>query len=65
MSEIDVALSVLCVTANQDEVLTQGEIAEVCGCSRGYIDKVEREAMKKIKQPAFFFGFFDYYDSVV
>lgn len=62
---IDLSLSVLCATADEDQTLTQGEIAEFCGCSRGYIDAEERRAMKKIKRLAFFFGAFDYYDSII
>ena len=49
VTEIDVALEVLCITAKRDETLTTAEIAEVCGCSQSYISEVMRSGIKKLK----------------
>jgi DNA-directed RNA polymerase specialized sigma24 family protein len=49
VNEIDLALSVLCVTANRDETLTTYEIADVCECSQTLISKTLRNALKKLR----------------
>ena len=49
ITEIDVALEVLCITAKRDETLTTAEIAEVCGCSQSYISEVIRSGIKKLQ----------------
>lgn len=49
MSNIDLNLSVLCIVAKPGTVLTQAAIAEHCGCSRAYIDIVEKTAIKKLQ----------------
>lgn len=56
---IDLGLTVLCAVAKYDETLSQGEIAEICGCSRGMIGKIEKRAMQKIKEQFFQMGISD------
>ncbi len=47
---IDLALSVLCVTAARDETLTTYEIAEFCDCSQTLISKNMRSGLAKLKK---------------
>ena len=47
---IDLALSVLCVTAARGETLTTYEIAEFCDCSQTLISKNMRSGLAKLKK---------------
>lgn len=47
---IDLALSVLCVTAGRDETLTTYEIAELGDCSQTLISKNMRSGLAKLKK---------------
>lgn len=50
--DIGAALARLLAETPRGVTLTQEEIAGACGCSRGYIWLVEKEAMAKLrKQP--------------
>lgn len=51
VNEIDLALSILCLTAERDETLTTGEIADICGCSQTLISQISRSAIKKLQGP--------------
>lgn len=49
LTQIDLALSVMCATAARDETLTTYEIAEVCECSQTLISQTLRNALKKLR----------------
>ena len=46
---IDAGLSLLASITPRGVCLTQQEIADACGCSRGYIYLLEKQAIKKIR----------------
>lgn len=46
---IDIGLSVLCATAKPGQTLSYVAIAEVCGCNQGYIQQVQMNALRKLK----------------
>lgn len=48
--EVDLALSVMCAVVPTPITFSNGEIADVCGCSRQTIEKIYRRAMKKVGQ---------------
>lgn len=47
---IDAGLLLLNAVRAPGAVLTQQEIADACGCSRGYIYLLEKQALEKIRQ---------------
>ncbi len=47
---IDAGLELLSRATPRGMIRTQEEIAYACGCSRGYIWAVEREALKKLRR---------------
>jgi transcriptional regulator len=48
--DIDAALARLLAETPRGVTLTQEQIADACGCTKGYIWLVEKEAMKKLRQ---------------
>lgn len=52
VSEIDLALSVMCTVASRDETLNTVEIAELCGCSQTLISQIARDALNKLRGDA-------------
>lgn len=49
-NQIDLGLSVLCAVSARGETLGCKAIAEVCGCSRVYIDRIQRVALMKARR---------------
>lgn len=49
-TDIDIGLTALCLHAKQGETLTFLDIADVCGCSKQMIQKIESTALKKLKR---------------
>lgn len=47
---IDMALAVLDIVREPGEALTLEEIADICGCTRSCVLKIERKALKKLRQ---------------
>ena len=47
-AQVELGLSILCSFAEYDDTLTALEIAEVCGCSRQYINNIEKRALEKL-----------------
>lgn len=48
-ADIDIGLAVLCAVTPPGVTLSQGEIADVCGCTRNRIYEIERDAVRKLK----------------
>lgn len=48
--EIDLGLAVLEVLTPAGTALSQGDIADVCGCSRSCIYLIELSALKKLRR---------------
>lgn len=48
-NEIDLALAVLSAVALSGQTLTQSEIADVCGCDRQTIFRIEKRALKNLR----------------
>jgi|SaaInlV_100m_DNA_6_1039743.scaffolds.fasta_scaffold21399_1 hypothetical protein len=57
---VDIALSVLCSISKQGESLSSIELADMCDCSTGYIQSIERKAIKKLRNKARHYGINDY-----
>jgi transcriptional regulator len=47
---IDAGLLVLEMITPRGETWTQGDIAKICGCSRGYIWLLEKQARAKMRR---------------
>lgn len=47
-AQVELGLSILCNLAEYGDTLTAQEIAEVCDCSRQYIDSIEQQAINKL-----------------
>jgi hypothetical protein len=47
---VDAGLFLLSLVTPRGQIRTQKEIAEVCGCSDRMIYKIERRALKKLKE---------------
>lgn len=39
-----------CIVNNEDEGMTQQEVADALGISRGYVSQIEQKALEKIKR---------------
>ncbi len=50
--DIDLALSVLCSTAQYGQTLTLKDIAEVCDCSPMRIQQIQTKAIAKLRHSA-------------
>ena len=46
---VDLGLSVLCVTAEQGQTLTFKDIADVCECNKTLIQAIQKSALDKLK----------------
>lgn len=49
-SEVELNLTVLCMTALPGQSLPAKDIAEFCGCSDKYINFIARKALEKLKK---------------
>ena len=47
--DIDLGLSVLATLSKDGEVWTHRDIANVCGCSKSYIQLIEQQSLKKLR----------------
>jgi DNA-directed RNA polymerase sigma subunit (sigma70/sigma32) len=47
---IDLTLAVLC-SIKRNRSMSSREIADICGCSHAYIEKIEARALAKLKHP--------------
>jgi transcriptional regulator len=52
-SQIDLGLAVLAALRPAHVTLTQEDIAEVCGCTKGAIWFLEKRAMQKLRRRVF------------
>ncbi|MFS1703780.1 sigma factor-like helix-turn-helix DNA-binding protein [Alteromonas sp. AMM-1] len=50
--DIDIGLAALCKYAEYGQTLTHQEIADVCGCTRSFIYKIEQKALRKFRHLA-------------
>ncbi len=50
--EIGLGLAVLDAVREPGEVLTQTDIAEVCGCTSAAIQQIEAKALRKLRRAA-------------
>jgi len=57
---IELGLAALCKHAKYGQTLTQQEIADVCGCTRGGIFMLEKQAMNKLKKKAHRYAIAEY-----
>ncbi len=47
---IDAALDVTRRHMRPGDVITQADLAEICGCSRGFIFLIEQQALRKLRE---------------
>ncbi len=48
-SQVELILTVACITAERGETLSTHEIAELCGCSQRYIAQTIKKALAKLR----------------
>ncbi|MBL1321539.1 MAG: hypothetical protein COA63_010840 [Methylophaga sp.] len=46
---IDIGLAVLCCVSDRGQTLSLRAIADVCDCSKTYIDNLEKSALKNLQ----------------
>ena len=49
-TDIDITLAVICVIAKEGETMTFTDMAELCGCSKSYIQHLQSSALKKLRK---------------